>query len=79
MLVVDDHAVVLQMIADTLARVGSANLNNRSGGFDTELELAIEQMRLTKSQLPEDEYYLKLEGLLLEMGRLYEQARPVVQ
>lgn len=30
------------VIDDTLARVGSANLNNRSGGFDTELELAIE-------------------------------------
>jgi len=27
---------------DTLARVGSANLNNRSGGFDTECELAVE-------------------------------------
>lgn len=27
---------------DRLARVGSANLNNRSGGFDTECELAVE-------------------------------------
>jgi phosphatidylserine/phosphatidylglycerophosphate/cardiolipin synthase-like enzyme len=27
---------------DVLARVGSANLNNRSGGFDTECELAVE-------------------------------------
>jgi phosphatidylserine/phosphatidylglycerophosphate/cardiolipin synthase-like enzyme len=27
---------------DRIARVGSANLNNRSGGFDTELELALE-------------------------------------
>ncbi|WP_309643316.1 phospholipase D-like domain-containing protein [Phenylobacterium sp.] len=27
---------------DTLARVGSANLNNRSGGFDTEAELSFE-------------------------------------
>ena len=27
---------------DTLARVGSANLNNRSGGFDTECELAVD-------------------------------------
>lgn len=27
---------------DRLARVGSANLNNRSGGFDTEVELAID-------------------------------------
>ncbi|MDP2215657.1 phospholipase D-like domain-containing protein [Phenylobacterium sp.] len=30
------------VIDDRLARVGSANLNNRSGGFDTECELAIE-------------------------------------
>lgn len=28
---------------DRIARVGSANLNNRSGGFDTECELAVEQ------------------------------------
>lgn len=27
---------------DTIARVGSANLNNRSGGFDTECDLAVE-------------------------------------
>lgn len=27
---------------DRIARVGSANLNNRSGGFDTEVELAVE-------------------------------------
>jgi phosphatidylserine/phosphatidylglycerophosphate/cardiolipin synthase-like enzyme len=27
---------------DDLARIGSANMNNRSGGFDTEIELAIE-------------------------------------
>jgi phosphatidylserine/phosphatidylglycerophosphate/cardiolipin synthase-like enzyme len=27
---------------DRLARVGSANLNNRSGGFDTEVELAVQ-------------------------------------
>ena len=30
------------IIDDRLARVGSANLNNRSGGFDTEAELAVE-------------------------------------
>lgn len=30
------------VIDDHLVRVGSANMNNRSGGFDTELELAIE-------------------------------------
>jgi phosphatidylserine/phosphatidylglycerophosphate/cardiolipin synthase-like enzyme len=32
----------LTVIDDRLARVGSANLNNRSGGFDTECELSIE-------------------------------------
>jgi phosphatidylserine/phosphatidylglycerophosphate/cardiolipin synthase-like enzyme len=30
------------VIDDRIARVGSANLNNRSGGFDTESELALE-------------------------------------
>jgi phosphatidylserine/phosphatidylglycerophosphate/cardiolipin synthase-like enzyme len=30
------------VIDDRLARVGSANLNNRSGGFDTECDLALE-------------------------------------
>ncbi|WP_332764594.1 phospholipase D-like domain-containing protein [Phenylobacterium sp.] len=30
------------VVDDTLARIGSANLNNRSGGFDTEAELGIE-------------------------------------
>jgi hypothetical protein len=30
------------VIDDQLARVGSANLNNRSGGFDTEVELGVE-------------------------------------
>jgi phosphatidylserine/phosphatidylglycerophosphate/cardiolipin synthase-like enzyme len=30
------------VIDDRIARVGSANLNNRSGGFDTECELGIE-------------------------------------
>jgi phosphatidylserine/phosphatidylglycerophosphate/cardiolipin synthase-like enzyme len=35
------HAKVM-VIDDTLARVSSANLNNRSHGFDTECELAIE-------------------------------------
>jgi phosphatidylserine/phosphatidylglycerophosphate/cardiolipin synthase-like enzyme len=30
------------VVDDRIARVGSANLNNRSGGFDTECELAVE-------------------------------------
>ena len=40
------HSVIvhakLTIVDDQLARVGSANLNNRSCGFDTECELAIE-------------------------------------
>ncbi len=32
----------LMIIDDALARVGSANLNNRSGGFDTECDLGFE-------------------------------------
>jgi phosphatidylserine/phosphatidylglycerophosphate/cardiolipin synthase-like enzyme len=35
------HAKVM-VVDDRLARIGSANLNNRSGGVDTECELAIE-------------------------------------
>ncbi len=30
------------VIDDSLARIGSANINNRSGGFDTEVEIAVE-------------------------------------
>ena len=32
----------VSVIDDHIARIGSANLNNRSGGFDTECELAVE-------------------------------------
>jgi phosphatidylserine/phosphatidylglycerophosphate/cardiolipin synthase-like enzyme len=32
----------LSIIDDTLLRIGSANLNNRSGGFDTECDLSFE-------------------------------------
>ncbi|QUD89945.1 phospholipase D-like domain-containing protein [Phenylobacterium montanum] len=32
----------LTIVDDRLVRIGSANLNNRSGGFDTEVELAVE-------------------------------------
>ena len=32
----------VSVIDDRIARIGSANLNNRSGGFDTECELAVE-------------------------------------
>ena len=39
----------IAVIDDRLVRIGSANLNNRSGGFDTECDVAIEARR------PEDE------------------------
>jgi phosphatidylserine/phosphatidylglycerophosphate/cardiolipin synthase-like enzyme len=39
----------LAVIDDRMVRIGSANLNNRSGGFDTECDLAIEAGR------PEDQ------------------------
>jgi hypothetical protein len=38
-----------------------------------ELELQINHLRETKSELDQDDYYQKLEKLLLEMARLYEQ------
>ena len=39
-----------------------------------ELEVAVEQLRQSKDQLPIDEYYQRLEVLLLELARLYESA-----
>ncbi len=39
-----------------------------------ELERAIATLRETKTKLPEDEYYQKLEVMLLELSRLYESA-----
>jgi len=41
-----------------------------------ELELSIARLRDTKLKIPEDEYYRKLETLLLDLGRLYEQTAP---
>lgn len=39
-----------------------------------ELEREVAALRGTKSTLPEDEYYAKLEGLLLQLSRLYATA-----
>jgi len=41
-----------------------------------ELELTIAALRTEKKTLSEDEYYQKLEALLLELARLYEKAGP---
>lgn len=38
-----------------------------------ELEVAVAKLRDSKKSLPADEYYQKLEGLLLELARLYEK------
>lgn len=38
-----------------------------------ELELTIARLRAEKKNVPEDDYYRKLESLLLELARLYEQ------
>jgi hypothetical protein len=38
-----------------------------------ELELAVEDWRQSKSKLPPDEYYAKLETLLLDLARLYDE------
>ncbi|HVA48717.1 MAG TPA: hypothetical protein VNH11_20295 [Pirellulales bacterium] len=40
-----------------------------------EIEAAIARLREQKGKLPEDDYYGQLEPLLLELARLYEQAR----
>src|SRR5947207_8717116 len=37
-----------------------------------ELELAIAELRKDKEKMTEDEYYARLEPLLLEMARLYQ-------
>ena len=40
-----------------------------------EIELAIGKLRERKSELPEPEYYQKLEPLLLDLARLYQSAK----
>lgn len=39
-----------------------------------ELELAVAMLREKKEQMPEDEYYARLEELMLELARLYREA-----
>ncbi len=39
------------VIDDRLVRIGSANLNNRSGGFDTECDVAVEAQSADQSQV----------------------------
>ena len=41
-----------------------------------QLELAVAKLREAKEELPETEYYQKLEPLLLELARLYDQLGP---
>ena len=53
------HAKIVVM-DDTLMRVGSSNLNNRSLGFDTECDLSVE---VTPGMTGENEYRTKISGL----------------
>lgn len=41
------------------------------------LEVSVDRLRGSKKSMAEDEYYQKLEGLLLEIARLYESAEKV--
>ena len=41
-----------------------------------ELELAVARLRENRPPIPGEDYYRQLEGLLLELGRLYERASP---
>jgi hypothetical protein len=40
------------------------------------IELAIAALRDEKGKLAEDEYYRRLEPLMLELARIYRDARP---
>ncbi len=42
-----------------------------------ELEVAIDALREEKAKLSEDDYYAKLEALMLELSRIYQSAQPV--
>lgn len=42
-----------------------------------ELELAVIQLRELKGDLPEDEYFTRLESLLVQLAEIYEQAESV--
>ncbi|MBU6402371.1 MAG: hypothetical protein KGS61_18795, partial [Verrucomicrobia bacterium] len=41
-----------------------------------ELELAVARLRQAKAKLPQDEYYRRLEPLLVELAKLYQAAGP---
>ena len=45
----------------------------RTASHCAQLELALAKLRDTKATLTEDEYYRRLELLLLDLARLYEQ------
>jgi phosphatidylserine/phosphatidylglycerophosphate/cardiolipin synthase-like enzyme len=63
------------VIDDRIARVGSANLNNRSGGFDTECELAVEATN-EASRLQIEAFRDRLVGhFLAQTGEAVARAR----
>ncbi|MEX2141063.1 MAG: hypothetical protein WD894_17490 [Pirellulales bacterium] len=65
------HAHQLHLVQSARERSMPAELRKRRD----ELELAIAALRDTKAAMNEDEYYGKLETLLVELAELYEQAQ----
>jgi hypothetical protein len=60
------------LVRNALERTMSAEVRRQRDA----LELQIEQLRQQKSQLAEDDYYARLEKLLLQLARLYETQQP---
>jgi hypothetical protein len=60
----------LHLIPSDRERKIPAEVRRRRDG----LELAVAALRDQKAKLGEDEYYRRLEPLMLELGRLYRQA-----
>ena len=65
------HAHQVHLVLSAREQAMPADLRKRRD----ELELAIEAFRDKKAVLKEDEYYVKLETLLVELAELYEQAQ----
>ena len=75
----DDYAVkqrARQLYGQWCAELGGLDHEIIDGqvAHSGEALKAIAKLRETKADLTEDDYYQKLEGFLLEMARLYEQA-----
>jgi hypothetical protein len=66
------HAHQLNLIRGDAERQLSAELRERRDGLEQKLNV----LRTRKSSMAEDDYYLQLEGLLVEIAKLYEPAFP---